>query len=208
MIVIVVNCFWIYIFDKIPTGQSFCRAVAKLLWIAFEFISLTRFQQDPRNLKNYCYGCELLLNLYLWQDSNRLARFNAPKWFVVNCFWIYIFDKIPTGRFVLCLTFRWLWIAFEFISLTRFQQDKRSLTNNQNSCELLLNLYLWQDSNREIRNEYILLLLWIAFEFISLTRFQQDSNYPAVFFGSCELLLNLYLWQDSNRCVNILVCTA
>ena len=200
----VVNCFWIYIFDKIPTGTGLSRWLASTLWIAFEFISLTRFQQAI---------------LYV---------FALDK--VVNCFWIYIFDKIPTGTSSPFSFLPALWIAFEFISLTRFQQGVLATTKSRLGCELLLNLYLWQDSNRKrVRDTnihpvvncfwiyifdkiptgnmiiwMILQMLWIAFEFISLTRFQQVTIHIKRLSNSCELLLNLYLWQDSNRTCIIL----
>ena len=147
------NCFWIYIFDKIPTGctrtnriprscelllnlylwQDSNRAwsaicMATKLWIAFEFISLTRFQQANEWNCRQRWSCELLLNLYLWQDSNRLIVAQELWCAVVNCFWIYIFDKIPTGVRFLNIYQNRLWIAFEFISLTRFQQDKLAHT--------------------------------------------------------------------------------
>ena len=118
------NCFWIYIFDKIPTGNFFIIII-----------------------KNCC---ELLLNLYLWQDSNRHVQQFAFQEQVVNCFWIYIFDKIPTGRMLHGKDLEELWIAFEFISLTRFQQVSTARPSSTSCCELLLNLYLWQDSNRVI----------------------------------------------------------
>ena len=145
------------------------------LWIAFEFISLTRFQQALFFWTGIVGCCELLLNLYLWQDSNRTDFERKLLSGVVNCFWIYIFDKIPTGA---CRTGTIpvsLWIAFEFISLTRFQQASCVTSLSINCCELLLNLYLWQDSNRIRCDVVFAKLLWIAFEFISLTRFQQAT---------------------------------
>ena len=244
------NCFWIYIFDKIPTGMSNSLHFRSRLWIAFEFISLTRFQQAGCCTAKIWKSCELLLNLYLWQDSNRYQRQDRLLLPVVNCFWIYIFDKIPTGSSSSNSDLVELWIAFEFISLTRFQQatttttDKPAVVNcfwiyifdkiptgrcvrqwYWRGCELLLNLYLWQDSNRAaeiVRNgghvvncfwiyifdkiptgvrhaAQLVCRLWIAFEFISLTRFQQVKSWLTRLWMRCELLLNLYLWQDSNR---------
>ena len=120
-------------------------------------------------------SCELLLNLYLWQDSNRARQNGNSIEIVVNCFWIYIFDKIPTGN----RSEHWLSIC----------------------CELLLNLYLWQDSNRTTARQARGGTVVNCFEFISLTRFQQDKGRFSFVLIRCELLLNLYLWQDSNRLV-------
>jgi len=189
----VIDCF-----DKIPTGNIDIHRSVLALWIAFEFISLTRFQQETAKIPSKASCCELLLNLYLWQDSNRHLWYCSVQKSVVNCFWIYIFDKIPTGQYRRELEQEALWIAFEFISLTRFQQvvyiifNIRTVVNcfwiyifdkiptgyirrwcSTISCELLLNLYLWQDSNRILVVLCCLCMLWIAFEFISLTRFQQ-----------------------------------
>jgi len=195
----VVNCFWIYIFDKIPTGPKQVCLGQKRLWIAFEFISLTRFQQVLARIFFIGGCCELLLNLYLWQDSNRKLRIWLIQSLVVNCFWIYIFDKIPTGTAAARKNRNWLWIAFEFISLTRFQQGNTRWTRDK----IVVNcfwIYIFDKiptgSLDTIPEQFG---LWIAFEFISLTRFQQARHLSAQLRICCELLLNLYLWQDSNR---------
>ena len=168
----VVNCFWIYIFDKIPTGSD------------------GRAEHHSR--------CELLLNLYLWQDSNRFPPYKKKTFIVVNCFWIYIFDKIPTGMPQGSRQRRQLWIAFEFISLTRFQQERRTHRGRGTVVNCFWIYIFDKIPTGMLTPSSSTVKLWIAFEFISLTRFQQGGVY-AQDCRSCELLLNLYLWQDSNR---------
>ena len=61
----VVNCFQICIFvsDNTTTKSPFMRA--KMLWIAFKFVSLYRIIQPCLISKKTGKSCELLSNLYL-----------------------------------------------------------------------------------------------------------------------------------------------
>ena len=121
-----------------------------------------------------------------------------------------------------------LWIAFKFVSLYWLQQHSSIVLSATGCCELLSNLYLCTDCNnrgvyrspwalvvncfqicifvliattfREMQQT--LLLLWIAFKFVSLYWLQQRRYIWNTKGVSCELLSNLYLCTDCNNFVS------
>ena len=119
---IVVNCFRICIFDSDFTTFTIFRNRATLLWIAFEFVSLTQILQLMEQAVAVAKGCELLSNLYLWLRFYNVGRGKPIHAYVVNCFRICIFDSDFTTAAIGRIRTLVLWIAFEFVSLTQILQ--------------------------------------------------------------------------------------
>ena len=139
----VVNCFRICIFDSDFTTQTDGNYQWPLLWIAFEFVSLTQILQPSVAEVCAISRCELLSNLYLWLRFYNASQQAMTVSRVVNCFRICIFDSDFT---TLNLPYRSaiaLWIAFEFVSLTQILQPCSRASQSSWCCELLSNLYLW-----------------------------------------------------------------
>ena len=138
---IVVNCFQICIFVSDNTTMRCVRMYARLLWIAFKFVSLYQIIQ------------------HWWVHT--------PRWRVVNCFQICIFVSDNTTLYSMQATRFKLWIAFKFVSLYQIIQPEPFhrtwiivvncfqicifVSDNTtklfcweflDSCELLSNLYL------------------------------------------------------------------
>ena len=62
-------------------------------------------------------------------------------------------------------------------------------------CDLLLNLYLWNIKYTSIWLASYQSLLWFAFKFVSLKYQIHHATKNTVTTSSCDLLLNLYLWN-------------
>ena len=140
---LVVNCFHFYIFDISETVEK---------------------QSLPTT-----FSCELLSFLYLWHIRNSLILFFFVFFIVVNCFHFYIFDISETVKLAVKRGLDMLWIAFIFISLTYQKQCTQPKKERHFCCELLSFLYLWHIRNSILLLCPLLLGLWIAFIFISLT---------------------------------------
>ena len=140
----------------------------RTLWFAFEFVSL-KYQTHLKERSMFIQiGCDLLLNLYLWNIKHTNPCVAWIHFSVVICFWICIFEISNTPSL--------------------FQSSV------MRCCDLLLNLYLWNIKHTtgnifkrlifvvicfwicifEISNtpwyanNQTEILLWFAFEFVSL----------------------------------------
>ena len=139
----VVICFWICIFEISNTPLS------------------VPYSRTP------C--CDLLLNLYLW--NIKYTKVNRIK----GC-----------GQ---------LWFAFEFVSLKYQIHQYAPLLGATGCCDLLLNLYLWNIKytfRASTANcESVVICFWICIFEISNTPYIIANTFTS----SCDLLLNLYLWN-------------
>ena len=88
-----------------------------------------------------------------------------------------------------------LWIAFELLSLTYKAQPLMTMPLKLVCCELLSNYYLWHIKHSLNALSYSSLLLWIAFELLSLTYKAQQGYQNHFLLVRCELLSNYYLWH-------------
>ena len=88
----VVICFQICIFDILNTANVVAEAAA--------------------------VSCDLLSNLYLWHIKYSVLRRINQRCKVVICFQICIFDILNTAVQAGRRTYRTLWFAFKFVSLT------------------------------------------------------------------------------------------
>ena len=164
---VVVNCFQICIFVSGFTTIISSLIAAKLLWIAFKFVSLYRVLQHQVLHRCDVACCELLSNLYLCIGFYNGSVFRLMLTTVVNCFQICIF--------VSGFTTRW------------FHQCHREC------CELLSNLYLcigfynsyWMDCyTKAVVNCFQICIFVSGFTTQSFWDCSQTG---------CELLSNLYL---------------
>ena len=111
-------------------------------------------------------------------------------------------------------------ICFHFSIFDISNTPTVALSTTRSSCDLLLNLYLWNIKYTRSIRSWNLMKLWFAFKFVSL-KYQihplclflffplvvicfwicifEISNTPKFgrnnIFYSCDLLLNLYLWN-------------
>ena len=169
----VVNCFQFFIFVTSGTTAAYLRLVNGLLWIAFNFLSL-------------------------WRQEQHLQH-NQQHKAVVNCFQFFIFVTSGTTHINFTVWKIALWIAFNFLSLWRQEQLRRSPLFDWVCCELLSIFYLCDVRNnkpnlhplrRSVVNCFQFFIfvtsgttglarlrcrhvLWIAFNFLSLWRQEQ-----------------------------------
>ena len=167
------NCFQLFIFDILTTTDQGSKDI------------------EP--------GCELLSIIYLWHSDNNHEHFSHDCEAVVNCFQLFIFDILTTTVWIDSTSWNMLWIAFNYLSLTFWQQLNSASEISWSRCELLSIIYLWHSDNNTIRKSLNVSPLWIAFNYLSLTFWQQ--HWASFVFSAigCELLSIIYLWHSDNN---------
>ena len=173
---LVVNCFQLFIFDILTTTLYVPIAERDKLWIAFNYLSLTFWQQQYEAKRLDIQSCELLSIIYLWHsDNNRKRDILYCRW-VVNCFQLFIFDILTTTEAENTRLPIVLWIAFNYLSLTFWQQPlklRRYIRPVVNCFQLFIFDILTTTS---WKNRRIMWQLWIAFNYLSLTFWQQPGK--------------------------------
>ena len=172
------------------------------MWIAFKFVSLSYDKQLLLLSVLSRPSCELLSNLYLCPMTNNSFSLHLKINCVVNCFQICIFVLWQTTEVLIYTNGSLLWIAFKFVSLSYDKQRSLRRLRLLYSCELLSNLYLcpmtnnlhkmflmlklvvncfqicifvlWQTTRIFYKQQII--LLWIAFKFVSLSYDKQHRG--------------------------------
>ena len=169
----VVNCFQFFIFVTSGTTQTHHTTWTTLLWIAFNFLSLWRQEQLTYHYIGVTTCCELLSIFYLCDVRNNLTSVAVSKVVVVNCFQFFIFVTSGTTESMIQLRISELWIAFNFLSLWRQEQRFEYGRTGGACCELLSIFYLCDVRNNFLIYGVYLIMLWIAFNFLSLWRQEQ-----------------------------------
>ena len=141
------NCFQLFIFDILTTTEKISRPSCDSLWIAFNYLSLT-----------------------FWQQQNLYTMISEV---VVNCFQLFIFDILTTTGWQPTESANRLWIAFNYLSLTFWQQP----TRGQRILNLVVNcfqLFIFDILTTTMNISHMTVKrLWIAFNYLSLTFWQQ-----------------------------------
>ena len=119
----VVNCFQFCIFALWTTTIWELVLMLRVLWIAFNFVSLLFEQQREAIRGTIKRGCELLSILYLCSLNNNFIYFLVEYTRVVNCFQFCIFALWTTTHHLDISIQTGLWIAFNFVSLLFEQQQ-------------------------------------------------------------------------------------
>jgi len=113
----VVNCLQFFIFTRFFAVPQKAKTKQRLLWIAYNFLSL----QGSLQFSFYCvsssFGCELLTIFYLYKVlcSAMAGALRCP--FVVNCLQFFIFTRFFAVKCIWTTTQFPLWIAYNFLSL-------------------------------------------------------------------------------------------
>ena len=136
------NCFQFCIFAVLFTTKKGRYIYFQMLWIAFNFVSLQCYLQQVEKTLYFQSCCELLSILYLCSVIyNSWINYNIMK-FVVNCFQFCIFAVLFTTIRTTKEKWKWLWIAFNFVSLQCYLQLCCLFVKTLLRCELLSILYL------------------------------------------------------------------
>ena len=158
----VVNCFQFSIFAFAKTTQIGAQSCTLVLWIAFNLVSL-HLQKQPCNQ----YQMNFL---------------------VVNCFQFSIFAFAKTTELgFLCIVIL-LWIAFNLVSLHLQKQQKLSRLSRLFVVNCFqFSIFAFAKTTRKKRQKTTL-LLWIAFNLVSLHLQKQLAQEIKLASICCELL--------------------
>ena len=122
LIVYVVICFQISIFELLETTRKERLKRNKLLWFAFKSVYLNYWKQLFRNAVSFEYGCDLLSNQYIWTTGNNCYLSENTTISVVICFQISIFELLETTVATTVLRRVMLWFAFKSVYLNYWKQ--------------------------------------------------------------------------------------
>ena len=165
----VVNCLQFFIFTRFFAVIISSSVLYKVLWIAYNFLSLQGSLQSIRQVSL------------------------APL--VVNCLQFFIFTRFfAVGNPATFKAFR-LWIAYNFLSLQGSLQSKFCGCDFLTCCELLTIFYLYKVLCSCWKPNHTSIWLWIAYNFLSL---QGSLQWSWRFKNSqtcCELLTIFYLYK-------------
>ena len=113
----VVICFQFTIFEPLETPYSFEYNISRVLWFAFNLLSLSHWRHRLERVTPLWMGCDLLSIYYLWAIGDTIISL-----------W-----KNGTG----------LWFAFNLLSLSHWRHQIARLRHGTRSCDLLSIYYLW-----------------------------------------------------------------
>ena len=122
----------------------------RLLWFAFNLLSLTYWKQLKKDDVFSYLCCDLLSIYYLWHTENNCFIDFSLDWQVVICFQSIIFDILKTTLMGTIPITGKLWFAFNLLSLTYWKQPKCARASLVNRCDLLSIYYLWHTENNYI----------------------------------------------------------
>ena len=192
-------CFQSIIFDILKTTFCYKISFSITLWFAFNLLSLTYWKQHSEIQKSTIY--------------------------VVICFQSIIFDILKTTCQDIHILAVLLWFAFNLLSLTYWKQHANQDAYDKQSCDLLSIYYLWHtENNKKYKMHFRLLvvicfqsiifdilkttiglkgitvlLLWFAFNLLSLTYWKQHWPTIPLLLLRCDLLSIYYLWHTENN---------
>jgi len=89
----VVNCLQFFIFTRFFAVLFFIAKIIKLLWIAYNFLSLQGSLQFIRLRNLTVQSCELLTIFYLYKVLCSGYYWGKATWVVVNCLQFFIFTR-------------------------------------------------------------------------------------------------------------------
>jgi len=89
----VVNCLQFFIFTRFFAVFHKFDIKPKVLWIAYNFLSLQGSLQLSKCLHLKAFGCELLTIFYLYKVLCSKLRYEYRKCRVVNCLQFFIFTR-------------------------------------------------------------------------------------------------------------------
>ena len=194
----VVICFQSIIFDILKTTletasliQSSCDLLSiyylwhtennkivylqkkRLLWFAFNLLSLTYWKQHYFLNGQLVNGCDLLSIYYLWHTENNVCPISTLSAVVVICFQSIIFDILKTTHSGTSSAIITLWFAFNLLSLTYWKQPIVHYDNLPHVVICFQSIIF--DILKTTRQRYGLYrhLLWFAFNLLSLTYWKQ-----------------------------------
>ena len=150
-----------------------------LLWFAWKYLSLWHQQQLSVTLSNWESGCDLLENIYLCGINNNLQN-----------------DDFASLM---------LWFAWKYLSLWHQQQLERKMAFNENSCDLLENIYLCGINNNWLCTLIIKGLVVICLKISIFVASTTTGDWRITFLLSCDLLKNIYLCGINNNAMRRLM---
>ena len=151
------------------------RLLYILLWFAFNLLSLTYWKQRINILFLPLISCDLLSIYYLWHTENNGGWCLLIRCVVVICFQSIIFDILKTTQFAGRFNIVLLWFAFNLLSLTYWKQRSSRIRTCKACCDLLSIYYLWHTENNKESVIHCGILLWFAFNLLSLTYWKQPD---------------------------------
>jgi len=169
-VVLCISCELLTIFYlyKVLCSSCICINWSILLWIAYNFLSLQGSLQSIANGNADTLGCELLTIFYLYKVLCSNITNEPLVIFVVNCLQFFIFTRFFAVDFVAAVLKRWLWIAYNFLSLQGSLQFVTVTIWPFVCCELLTIFYLYKVLCSELGKLTDIQELWIAYNFLSL----------------------------------------
>ena len=133
--------------------------------------------------------------MYLWNIEYNTALKFLFFALVVNCFELCIFEILNTTQMFKKMFFFMLWIALNYVSLKYWIQHPRIFCWARPSCELLWIMYLWNIEYNYTYAIFVISVLWIALNYVSLKYWIQPLRKRIKQRFSCELLWIMYLWN-------------
>jgi len=133
--------FYLY---KVLCSQKKWKCSNTLLWIAYNFLSLQGSLQCSANSRFWALGCELLTIFYLYKVLCSFHLLYASWSTVVNCLQFFIFTRFFAVNRMFRWICKWLWIAYNFLSLQGSLQSILAVNWLKIGCELLTIFYLYK----------------------------------------------------------------
>ena len=138
------NCLQFFIFTRFFAVRHLGKRNYKMLWIAYNFLSLQGSLQSSGNFMLNSPCCELLTIFYLYKVLCSITETTISNPFVVNCLQFFIFTRFFAVIKIQQYLIGWLWIAYNFLSLQGSLQWLVLNSVDQFCCELLTIFYLYK----------------------------------------------------------------